>query len=496
MREKTYIAIDLKSFYASVECIERGLDPLLVNLVVADSARTEKTICLAVSPTLKTLGLSGRARLFEVVEKVKAANEQRRLKSPNQALTGKSYFIDELNNNPSLAIDYVVATPRMGLYSKYSNKIYSIYLNYLSDVDILNYSIDEVIMDATTYLGASKLSAKEFATNIARDVYRQTGITATVGIGTNMYLAKVAMDIVAKHIAPDKDGVRVALLNETTYRHRLWNHRPLTDFWRVGRGISKRLETYGIYTMGDIAKCSVGKPNTFYNEGLLYELFGVNAELLIDHAWGYEPCTIADAKSYVPKNNSLCSGQVLLCPYDNYKARIIVMEMIDLVALDLVEKGLKTNQITLTVGYDIENLLDDKKKEKYNGEVVTDGYGRKVPKPAHGTVNTPFYTSSSKVLTKSILRLFDEIVDDKLLVRKINISVNRLLEDRVANQTVQMSFFDETTEDNKVDKEKDVQKAVIGIKKKYGKNSILKGMNFQEGATTRDRNGQMGGHKA
>ncbi len=500
MQEKSYVAIDLKSFYASVECVERGLDPLTTNLLVADESRTEKTICLAVSPSLKSFGISGRARLFEAIAQVKKANEERKQKAPNNTFTGVSCDINELNDKQFLAIDYITAMPRMGLYSEYSRRIFQIYLKYVSDAEILDYSIDEVIMDVTPYLRANNTTAKEYAESIVRDVYAQTGITATVGIGTNMYLCKIAMDIVAKHMDANEHGVRIAELNERMYREKLWNHRPLTDFWRVGRGIAKKLEEHGIYTMGDVAKCSVGDSGAYYNEGLLYKLFGVNAELLIDHAWGWEPCAISDAKSYRPKNNSLCSGQVLLSPYDFDKARLIVMEMADLLSLDLVEKGLVTNQLVLTVGYDIENLTNKSIKDKYFGEVTTDYYGRRIPKHAHGTTNFSEYTSSTKRIVAAIIDLYDKIVNRDLLVRRINISANKLLfEERIEKieETVQLSLFDSVDKkDVSIKKEKNVQKAVIDIKKKYGKNSILKGINFEEGATTKDRNEQIGGHKA
>lgn len=503
MEKKFYIAIDLKSFYASVECVERGLDPLTTNLVVADPSRTEKTICLAVSPSLKSYGISGRARLFEVVQTIKNVNSERKNKASHGELTGCSINSIELKENDFLAVEYIIAPPRMALYSDYSNKIYEIYLKYFSESEILNYSIDEVILDATPYLKATKKTAKEYAKEIIEKVYDETGITATVGVGSNMYLCKVAMDIVAKHIESDSKGVRIAELDEMAYRQTLWNHRPLTDFWRVGKGTEKKLEEHGIYTMGDIAKCSVGNYGDYYNEGLLYKLFGINAELLIDHAWGWEPCTIKDVKNYRPKNNSLCSGQVLLDPYTADKARLIVQEMADLLVLDIVDKGLLTNQIVLTVGYDIENLTNQQIKNNYKGEITKDFYGRSVPKHAHGTVNIKEYTSSTKTIVKSVLSLYDSIINKGLLVRRINLSFNKLITETTFLQkgnVKQLSMLDnlqdERLECENINREKKVQKAVIDIKKKYGKNSILKGMNFCEGATTKDRNEQIGGHKA
>ncbi len=501
MENKSYIAIDLKSFFASVECVERGLDPLKTNLVVADSNRTEKTICLAVSPSLKKYGLSGRARLFEVVQKVAEANKKRELFSKEYKFIGKSFDEEELKDNPELAIDYIVATPRMNLYSTYSKSVYDIYLKYFAPSDILNYSIDEVFLDATPYLKAMKMTAKEYSKLILNEVYNKTGITATVGIGTNMYLSKVAMDIVAKHLEADSEGVRIAELDEISYRNKLWAHRPLTDFWRIGKGISKKLEENGIYTMGDIAKCSIGSPKSFYNEGLLYKLFGVNAELIIDHAWGYEPCTIKDAKGYTPKNNSICSGQVLHTPYNFSKAKIIVREMIELLVLDIVQKGLVTSQIVLTVGYDIENLINEQIKNNYKGEIVLDSYGRLIPKHAHGTINFDRHISSTVKITKEVMSLFERITDKNLLVRRINISANKLLTEEQASgekRFIQLDMFsnNNVNENNGLGKERDIQRTVIEIKSKYGKNSILRGVNFEDGATTRDRNGQMGGHKA
>lgn len=423
---KTYIAIDLKSFYASVECRERSRDPLTTNLVVADPSRTEKTICLAVSPSLKKYGLSGRARLFEVIQKVNAANNIRKLKAPNHVFSGSSDDSTELQKNPSLKIDYIIAPPRMARYMEYSTKIYNIYLKYIAPEDIHIYSIDEVFIDVTHYLSTYNMTARTLAMTMIQDILDTTGITATAGIGTNMYLCKIAMDIVAKHIEPDKNSVRIAELDEMSYRRLLWNHKPLTDFWRVGRGYSKKLEKIGLYTMGDIARCSIGKSTDYYNEELLYKLFGINAELLIDHAWGYEPCTMEDVKAYKPETNSISSGQVLHCPYEFDKARLVVKEMIDLMALDLVDKGLVTSQIVLTIGYDIENMTDKNRSQSYKGTVTTNYYGKKVPKPAHGTTNLPKRTSSTTLITNAVMELYDKIVNKKLLIRRINIVANKL----------------------------------------------------------------------
>ncbi len=500
---RQYLCIDLKSFYASVECIERNLDPLTTNLVVADSSRTEKTICLAVTPALKAFGVSGRARLFEVVQKVRDVNCDRKRKIGGRAFSGKSYDAKELATNPSLELSYLVAPPRMAHYIKYSTEIYKIYLKYVAPEDIHVYSIDEVFIDITTYLKTYKMSAHDLAMTMIRDVLKTTGITATAGIGTNMYLAKIAMDITAKKMPPDKDGVRIAQLDEMSYRQNLWEHRPLTDFWRVGRGYAKKLEANRLFTMGDVARCSTTK----YGEDLLYKLFGVNAELLIDHAWGWEPCTIADVKSYRPQTKSLGSGQVLHCPYDFEKAKIIVREMTELLALDMVEKKLVTNQLVLTVGYDIENLTDPKRRNAYKGEITTDFYGRQVPKHAHGTVNTKEYTSSTSELIGAVTELFDKIVDSNLLIRRINISANKLLpEDRIptAESYEQLDLFtdyetrDKEEKHKKLEqkKEKSLQKAMINLKKRYGKNAVLRGTNLREGATTVDRNNQIGGHKA
>ena len=504
---KTYIAIDLKSFYASVECRERSRDPLTTNLVVADPSRTEKTICLAVSPSLKKYGLSGRARLFEVIQKVKAANNIRKIKAPNHVFCGSSDDSLALQKKPSLKIDYIIAPPRMARYMEYSTKIYNIYLKYIAPEDIHIYSIDEVFIDVTHYLSTYNMTARELAMTMIQDILSTTGITATAGIGTNLYLCKIAMDIVAKHIEPDKNGVRIAELDEMSYRRLLWNHRPITDFWRVGRGYSNKLEKIGLYTMGDIARCSIGKPTDYYNEELLYKLFGINAELLIDHAWGYEPCTMEDVKAYKPETNSISSGQVLHCPYEFDKARLVVKEMTDLMVLDLVDKGLVTNQIVLTIGYDIENITDKNRSQSYKGTVTTNYYGKKVPKPAHGTTNLPKQTSSTTLITNAVMELYDKIVNKKLLIRRINIVANKLVDEhsvKNANKYEQLDLFTDyeilkkqrEKENAESEREKRMQNTILDIKKKFGKNAILKGMNLQEGATAKDRNNQIGGHKA
>lgn len=505
-QNRQYIAIDLKSFYASVECRERKLDPLTTNLVVADAGRTEKTICLAVSPSLKAYGIPGRARLFEVVQKVKEANRIRLRLAPGHSFTGESADDKELKQDARLAISYITATPRMALYMKYSTQIYQIYLKYVAPEDIHVYSIDEVFMDVTHYLNTYRMTAYELARKMIRDVQEKTGITATAGIGTNLYLAKIAMDIVAKHIQPDRTGVRIAQLDEMTYRQLLWDHRPITDFWRVGRGYARKLEENAIYTMGDIARCSVGKCNEYYNEDLLYQMFGINAELLIDHAWGYEPTTIKDVKSYKPQSNSLGSGQVLSCPYPADKARLVVQEMADVLVLDLVDKGFVTDQMVLTVGYDIDNLKGGA-SEAYRGEVTTDRYGRKIPKHAHGTANLDELTSSTRKITNAVMELYDRIVDERLLIRRVNLVANHIVEEGTVlpkQEYEQLDLFTDyearkerdLKDQEELHREKQMQHAMLDIKKKYGKNAILKGMNLQEGATMQERNRQIGGHKA
>lgn len=502
-----YIAIDLKSFYASVECRERDLDPLTTNLVVADAERTEKTICLAVSPSLKVYGIPGRARLFEVVQRVKEVNQERSQKLPKRMFEGSSCFSDELKEHPELSVTYVTAKPRMALYMKYSTQIYDIYLRYIAPEDMHVYSIDEVFMDVTHYLNTYHMTAKELASKMILDVMQETSITATAGIGTNLYLCKVAMDIVAKHVAPDANGVRVAELDEMTYRKLLWSHRPLTDFWRVGHGYRKKLEEAGLYTMGDIARCSIGEERDYYNEELLYKMFGINAELLIDHAWGYEPVTIADIRGYKPETNSIGSGQVLHCPYDFEKTKLIVREMTDALVLDLVEKQLVTDQIVLDIGYDIENLTNPDIRKKYHGEVKADRYGRFVPKHAHGTANLDTKTSSTAKIMDAVLDLYERIVDKNLLVRRVSVTANRVVDEHmVSNETefTQMDLFTDyqtlaekqKAEQARMEKERRLQEVMLSVKKKYGKNAMLKGTNLQEGATMIDRNNQIGGHRA
>ncbi len=503
----SYVAIDLKSFYASVECIERGLDPLTTNLVVADASRTEKTICLAVSPSMKAYGIPGRPRLFEVVQRMKEVNARRRERAPHRTFTGSSCHAVELESSPDLSASYITAPPRMALYMDYSTRIYNIYLKYIAPEDMHVYSIDEVFMDVTGYLELYGLTVRELAVKILQEVAQVTGITATAGIGTNLYLCKVAMDIVAKHIAPDEDGARIAHLNEMEYRRLLWDHRPLTDFWRVGRGYARKLEENGIMTMGDVARCSIGKPDDYYNEGLLYKLFGVNAELLIDHAWGWEPCTIADVKAYKPESNSMGSGQVLPCPYEFEKAKLIVREMADLLALDLLEKGLVTSQIVLTISYDTENLSNPEIRKRYKGLVTTDRYGRKIPKHAHGTVNLKRPTSSSRWIIDAAVELYESIVNKNLLIRRVVITANHVVEEGKAqgeNSFEQLSLFTDygarqgqkAAEKAALERERKLQEAMLGIKRKFGKNAIVKGMNLEEGAMAMERNGRIGGHKA
>lgn len=497
-KRKTYIAIDLKSFYASAECIERGLDPLTTNLVVADESRTEKTICLAVSPALKAYGIPGRARLFEVVQRVAEVNAQRQASAPERKLTGTSWNARELRQNPSLGVDYLVAKPRMSHYMEHSAKIYGIYLQYVAPEDIHVYSIDEVFIDATPYLKTYGLDGAGFARMLIRAVLKETGITATAGIGTNLYLCKIAMDIVAKKAPPDENGVRMAALDEISYRQLLWSHRPLTDFWRVGPGYARKLERYGMYTMGDVARCSLGSDDQYHSEALLYRLFGVNAELLIDHAWGYEPCTIADIKAYRPENNSISSGQVLTCAYPHDKAGLVLREMADGVAMDLVAKGMVTNQLTVTVGYDVENLQDSKRRQKYKGEVVKDRYGREIPKHSHGTVHLPRKTSSARIITQAVAELYERITDPDLLIRRLTVGCALLQEE--TEEFRQMDLFsppeEQTLETESLEREKRRQQAMLEIKRRFGKNAILRGMNLEEGATARERNGQIGGHKA
>ena len=500
--ERTYIAIDLKSFYASVECVERGLDPLSTNLVVADESRTEKTICLAVSPSLKAYGIGGRARLFEAVQRIREVNNKRRMNLPNYRFTGKSTDDNELKQHPDWELDFIRAVPRMAFYIEYSTRIYKIYLKYIAPEDIHVYSIDEVFMDVTAYLSTYKMTAHELARTMIRDVLENTGITATAGIGTNLYLCKIAMDIVAKHIPADKDGVRIAEIDEMSYRKQLWDYRPLTKFWRVGRGIAEKLAKYGIETMGDIARTSIN------NEALLYRLFGVNAELLIDHAWGWEPVGMEYIKAYKPETNSMSSGQVLHEPYTFEKARNVVMEMADAISLDLVEKRLVTNQLILTIGFDRESLERPETAVRYKGNIVTDYYGRTVPKQAHGTANLNGYSSSSKEIIEAVISLYDKIVDHDLLIRRLNITTNNIISETEARnkvkEPIQLDLFTDYEalaieagkQNAERNKERKMQEALIAIKHKCGKNAILKGTSFSEGATARDRNNQIGGHKA
>ena len=490
LAQRQYIAIDLKSFYASVECVERGLDPLTTNLVVADASRTSKTICLAVSPSLKSYGIAGRARLFEVEQRVKEVNALKAGKLGVARLEKSSYDDTLLKKDASLAVDYIVATPQMAHYMQISSHIYQIYLKYVAPEDIHVYSVDEVFIDVTHYLRTYKMSAHELAMTMIRDVLQTTGITATAGIGTNLYLCKIAMDIVAKHIPADKDGVRIAELTEQSYREQLWAHTPITDFWRVGHGIAKRLERLGILTMGDVARTSV------YNEEALYKEFGINAELLIDHAWGWEPCTIKEIKAYRPENTSLTAGQVLTKGYEADKARLVVQEMAEMMALDLVDKRLVCDQIVLTVGYDIDN-------KDFKGERETDRYGRSVPKQAHGSQNIGKFTASSRLIVKAALELYDRIINPDLLVRRMYLVANHTTDEQKAREQAQGEQLDlfstaeqKDAENAALEKEKSIQKTVLDLQKKFGKNAVLKGMNLQEGATAMERNRQIGGHKA
>ena len=496
-QQNIYVAIDLKSFYASVECKERGLDPITTNLVVADSSRTEKTVCLAVSPALKNYGISGRARLYEVIQKVKEINILRKAKAPNNRFTGSSYDDIALKRNNDLELGFIIAPPRMAYYMKYSTNIYNIYLKYFSAEDIYVYSIDEVFIDITHYLKTYKMKARELVTKVIHEVYNSTGITATAGIGTNLYLAKVAMDVVAKHVKPNENGVRIAGLDEMTYRKLLWSHTPITDFWRVGKGYSKRLEKYRIFTMGDVARASI------VNEDLLYKLFGINAELLIDHAWGYEPCTIKSIKAYRPEKNSISSGQVLHCAYNYEDAKVIVKEMTNELSLDLVRKNLITSQIVLTIEYDKENLTNPDINKLYKGEITIDRYGRKIPKHGHGTINLDHKTASTKILTEAIIKLYERITDKRLLIRRIYVTANdvknelNFKEDKNYEQIDMFTNYKELEKKKEKEKsEKQIQKAILNIKDKYGKNAIIKGMDLQSAGTTIERNSQIGGHKA
>lgn len=504
---KVYIAIDLKSFYASVECVDLGLSPLNTNLVVADASRTDKTICLAVTPALKSFGISGRARLFEAKTAVEKVNAQRLKNAPGHKFSGKSHYLSELNIDPSLELDFIVAKPRMARYMEVSNKVYSIYLRHVAPDDIHIYSVDEVMMDVSAYLRGK--SPREFTSMLINEVLNETGITATAGIGTNLYLCKVAMDIVAKHIPADENGVRIAELDERTYRELLWEHKPITDFWRIGPGTARRLERIGINTMAGIAECSLGSDNSYKNARLLYDLFGKNAELIIDHAWGCEPCTIKDIKAYAPRESSISSGQVLMRPYTQGEARTIVHEMADSLSMDLVEKGLVCDQIALTVIYDVDNLKDESIMQSYGGKITTDWYGRKMPGKGHGSKNLTAYTASTKKIVGASLELYDEIADRNLLVRRIYIVANHVITEQEAELKTACSFeqmdmftdYDAKTRNDALEEqseksEKNLQRALVSIRKKYGKNSVLKGVNYKEESTGRDRNSQVGGHKA
>ena len=492
-REKQYIAIDLKSFYASCECVRRGLDPLTTNLLVADESRTDKTICLAVTPSLKAVGVPGRPRLFEAKQVIAGVNALRRQKAPGRIFRGSSCDATLLEKDPALELDFITAPPAMADYMRISSRIYEIYLQYIAPEDIHVYSVDEVFIDATPYLRTYGMSAHELARAMISQVLQETGITATAGIGTNLYLCKVAMDIVAKKMKPDADGVRIAELDEMSYRQLLWSHRPLTDFWRVGRGYAKKLEAHGMFTMGDVARCSLN------GEEVLYKLFGVNAELLIDHAWGWESCTLEDIKAYRPSTNSLGSGQVLHCPYSFDKARLILQEMVDLLAMDLTDKGLVTDKLVLTIGYDRENLTDPAIRANFKGVVCLDHYGRPVPQHAHGTANLHRRCASARLMIQAMLELYDRIVDPALLVRRVNIAALNVTTPQEEG-TWQMDLFSNPMarewETQALEREGRRQRTLLQIRKKYGKNAILKGMNFMEGATTRDRNAQIGGHKA
>ncbi len=506
-KKRIYAAIDLKSFYASVECVERKLDPLTTNLVVADESRTEKTICLAVSPSLKAYGIAGRARLFEVIQKVREINRERSRRIKGAAWKGKSCFANELEENSWLALDYIAARPQMALYMDYSNRIYKIYLRYFAAEDIHVYSIDEVFIDLSDYLKLYGMNAHDLVRKIIRETLAETGITATAGIGTNLYLAKVAMDIVAKHIPADQDGVRIAELDELSYRKKLWMHQPLTDFWRLGRGYAKKLQENGLFTMGDIARCSLGAANEFHNEDLLYDLFGINAELLIDHAWGWEPTRMVDIKQYKPKESSISSGQVLPCAYTAEKARLIIWEMADMLSLELVQKRLVTDQLTLTIGYDSINPAEWKGEGKHKGEIKKDRYGRSVPKQAHGSIHLERKSSSGREIEAAAKKLYDQLVNSELKVRRIYLVASHLRKEELEEEKAcfkQLDLFTDyekeesrrTEEEQNKQKERKLQEAVLSIKSRYGKNAILRGKNLEDGARSRERNEQIGGHRA
>ncbi len=500
METRYYIAIDLKSFYASVECVDRGLDPLCTNLVVADESRTEKTICLALTPTMKQYGLSGRSRLFEVVSRINEVNKERSRNIGGSAFFARSFDNNRIISDPYCEVSYITAKPRMRRYMEYSTEIYGIYLRYIAPEDIHPYSIDEVFIDATPYLRTYNISAYKLAEKIIYDIYKTTGITATAGVGTNLYLCKIAMDIVAKHKQPDKNGVRIAFLDEALYRKLLWDHRPITDFWRIGRGYAERLRKNGMYTMGDIARCSIGSSSDYYNARLLYKLFGVNAELIIDHAWGYEPCTISDIKAYRPKSTSISQGQVLLRPYTFDEARIVLKEMSELLSLDLVKKRQKTNSLTLDIGYDIENITN--KDRGYVGSIKTDHYGRKIPPPSHGSVRLDGYSSSTELITEKLLSIYDRITDSRLLLRRITIAACGLMAEEIIPEKdfTQLSFFSqESTHDTDEDfyqRERRMQEVMLSVKRKFGKNALFRMSDLQDAATTLQRNAQVGGHSA
>jgi len=501
-KERIYIAIDLKSFFASVECVERGLDPLTTNLVVADGARTEKTICLAVTPALKSFGISGRARLYEVVQQVGKVNRTRKL-AIRKDFEGSSCDINELKENPNLSLNYIIAPPRMSYYMDYSTRVYSIYLRYIAPEDIHVYSIDEVFMDVTDYLNTYKCTPRELAMKMIHEVLKETGITATAGIGTNLYLCKIAMDIVAKHIPADKDGVRIAYLDEMTYRKELWNHRPLTDFWRIGKGTVKRLADKGLYTMGDIARCSIGKKEDYYNEELLYKLFGINAELIIDHAWGYEPTRISDIKSYKSETNSLGNSQVLSRPYQFDEGLIVIKEMAESLTLSLVEKKLVCSSVFVGISYDIENV----EKDDFEGETSKDFYGRIAPKSTHGIYNFESPTNSNMLIRDAAADIYQRTTNPNFTIRKLSITANNVIYEKdVPNKEIveQMDMFTDYQQKDKqkeqfkqeLEKEKKVQQAILQIKNTYGKNAVIKAVDLDESATAKERNEQIGGHKA
>ncbi len=496
--KRIYCAIDMKSFYSSVECVALGRDPLTTNLVVADKSRTDKTICLAVSPSLKAVGVKGRPRLFEVVQQVRLVNGRRRLNAPNRRLVGESDDATELAAHPELALSYIIAPPRMARYVECSTEVYKTYLKFVSAEDIKVYSIDEVFIDITQYIRLYGMTAEELVRAMIKDVLERTGVTATAGIGTNLYLAKIAMDVTAKHAEPDENGVRMAMLDERSYREKLWSHRPLTDFWRVGRGYARKLEANGLYTMGDVARCSIGKPTDYHNEAFLYKLFGKNAELLIDHAWGYEPCTMEEIKRYTPEAKSVGAGQVLQRPYKYDETRIIVREMAEELSLDLFEKNLVTDKLVLTIGYDADNV----KKLGYAGQTKIDVYGREIPVHAHGTENLKSRTSSTQIIVEAMTRLFERIVNPSLLTRRVTMAAENVIkvDDKSHPQYEEINLFEDAAEAQKKreadEKAEKLQRAVLALKKRYGKDAILRGADLTDGATAKLRHHQIGGHKA